>query len=64
MKRIGRDGDCNAQIEAASAVASLGLHTTHVAKLLCGEKAKMVLRQFIEDGGYDSQLLCVVEGLL
>ena len=64
MKRIGRDGDCNAQIEAASAVASLGLHTTHVAKLLCGEKAKIVLRQFIEDGGYDSQLLCVVEGLL
>ena len=64
MKRIGRDGDCNAQIEAASAVASLGLHTAHVAKLLCGEKAEIVLRQFIEDGGYDSQLLCVVEGVL
>lgn len=64
MKRIDRGGDCKVQIEAASAVASLGLRTAHVAKILCGERAKTMLRQLIEDGGYNSQLTGVVAGLL
>ena len=57
MGRIDRDGDCKAQIEAASSVACLGHYTARAAKILCGERAEAMLRQLIEDGGYNSQLI-------
>ena len=64
MERVDRDGDCKAQIEAASSVACLGLYTARAAKILCGERAEAMLRQLIENGGYNSQLIDVVERLL
>ena len=64
MKRVDRDGDCRAQIEAASSVACLGLYTARAAKILCGEKAETMLRQLVENGGYDTQFIGVAERLL
>ena len=64
MERVDRSGDCRAQIEAASSVACLGLYTARAAKILCGEKAETILSQLIADGGYNSQLIGVVEELL
>ena len=64
MESVDRDGDCKAQIVAASSVACLGLYTARAAKILCGERGEAMLRQLIENGGYNSQLIGVVEGLL
>ena len=64
MERVDRDDDYGAQIEAASSVACLGLYTARAAKILCGERAEAMLRQLIENGGYNSQLIGVLDGLL